>query len=153
MPLALETVVDTSHDEIGLKASVAKDLRAKIHAAGVQATQEVFNEMIVPEAKALCPVGTKHDPHPGKNRDSIAVTFHDHPDTGYISAWLATHSGYGWLIEHGTSHNRTLTKTAKRKRHGQVAKDDRTPARPYIYPAMRFCALIAERAAAILESL
>ena len=153
MPVALETVVDTTEDEIGLKASVAINLSAKIHAAGVEATQEIFNDQIVPEAKALCPVGGKGDPHPGKNRDSIAVTFHDHPATGYISAWIATHSGYGWLIEHGTSHNRALTKTAKRKRHGAIARDDRTPARPYIYPAMRFCSTIAQRAAEILASL
>src|SRR5579872_232132 len=151
--MELETIVDSSSEDIGLKCSVARNLRAQIHAAGVQATQEIFTEQIVPEAKALCPVGGKDDPHPGKNRDSIDVSFHDHPDTGYISAWMFTQSGYGWLIEHGTSHNRALTKTAKRLRKGKIAKDDRTPARPYLYPAMRFCSLIAERAREILESL
>lgn len=152
MPIALDPVVDNSQDDIGISASVAKNLREQIHAAGVQATKEIFLEQIVPEAKSLCPVGGKDDPHPGKNRDSINVSFHDHPDTGFVSAWMYTESGYGWLIEHGTSHNRALTKMAKRQRKGKVAKDDRTPARPYLYPAMRFCSLIAERARAILES-
>jgi hypothetical protein len=92
------------------------------------------------------------DPHPGKNRDSIQVSFRDHPETGWISAWLYTESGYGWLIEHGTSHNRQLTKTAISKRHGKVAANDRTPARPYLLPAvMQFVAQIAERQREILE--
>jgi hypothetical protein len=153
MSIELETVVDSSNEDIGFRAAVATNLREQIHAAGVQATQEIFTEQIVPEAKSLCPVGGKDDPHPGKNRDSIDVSFHDHPDTGYISAWMYTESGYGWLIEHGTSHNRELTKTPKRRRKGQVAKDDRTPSRPYLYPAMRFCSAIADRAREILESL
>lgn len=152
MPVELETVVDTSNEDVGFRAAVAKNLREQIHAAGVQATKEIFLDQILPEAKSLCPVGGKDDPHPGKNRDSIQVSFHDHEDTGYISAWIYTDSGYGWLIEHGTSHNRALTKTPKNRRKGKVAVDDRTPARPYIYPAMRLCSLIAERAREIFES-
>jgi hypothetical protein len=144
--MELETIVDTSGDDIGFKASMVMNLKEKIHAAGVQATQEIFEEQILPEARALSPVLT------GKNRDSIALSFRDRLETGWISAWISTHSGYGWLIEHGTTHNRKLTKTLKRKRK-ETAKDDRTPAKPYIYPAMRFCANIAERAREILESL
>jgi hypothetical protein len=150
--MELETIVDTTGEDVGFRASVAVNFRQQIHAAGVLATREVFTEQIVPEAKALCPVGGKHDPHPGKNRDSITVSFHDHEDTGYISAWIYTESGYGWLIEHGTSHNRALTKTPKNRRKGKEARDDRTPAQPYIYPAMRLCSLIPERAREILES-
>jgi hypothetical protein len=146
MPVDLETVVDTTGDSVGIKASVAKNLKEQIHAAGVQATKEIFEEQILPEAKSLSPVLT------GKNRDSIQVSFRDRLETGWISAWIFTQSGYGWLLEHGTSHNRALTKTPKRRRT-QAVKNDRTPARPYIYPAMRFCALIAERAREILESL
>jgi hypothetical protein len=146
MPVELETVVDTTGDTVGIKCSVAKDLKEQIHAAGVQATKEIFEEQILPEARSLSPVLT------GKNRDSISVSFRDRLETGWISAWLFTQSGYGWLLEHGTSHNRALTKTPKRRRT-QVAKDDRTAARPYIYPAMRLCSLIAERAREILESL
>lgn len=151
--MELETIVDTTDEDVGFRAAGVTNLRHLIHAAGVQATKDIFEEQIVPEAKALCPVGGKDDPHPGKNSDSIKVSFHDHEDTGYISAWLYTESGYGWLIEHGTSHNRALTKTPKNRRKGKEAKDDRTPARPYIYPAMRLCSLIAERAREILESL
>ena len=88
----------------------------------------------------------------GKNRDSIQVSFRDNPETGWISAWLYTESGYGWLIEHGTSHNRQLTKTAVSKRKGKVAADDRTPAHPYLVPAvLQFVAQIAERQREILE--
>ena len=126
MPIALETVVDTASEDIGLKASVAKNLREQIHAAGVQATQEIFETQILPEAKALSPVVT------GKNRDSINVSFRDRMETGWISAWLFTESGYGWFPEHGTRRSR---------------------AHPYIYPAMRFCVNIAERAREILERL
>jgi hypothetical protein len=153
MPLALEPIVDTTGDGIGLKASVAHNLREQIHAAGVQATQEVFERQILPAAQAGSPVGGHLDPHPGKNRDSLAVSFHDHVETGWISAWLSTHSGYGWLIEHGTSHDRRLTQTAKRLRRQKVV-NDRTPERPYIFPAMtQFVSNIAERARTILESM
>lgn len=152
--MELETIVDTTGDDIGFKAAIVPNLREQVHAAGVQATQEIFTEHILPEAKALCPVGGDKDPHPGKNRDSLAVTFRDDPEQGWISAWLSSHSGYGWLIEHGTSHNRELTKVPKRQRKGKTAEDDRTPARPYIYPAiMQFVANIADRAREILESL
>lgn len=152
MPLELETVVDTTADDIGLRATVATSLREQIHAAGVQATQEIFEEQILPAAKEGSPVGVPpDDKHPGKNRDSIAVSFRDRLETGWISAWLFTQSGYGWLLERGTSRNRELTKTPKRRRRGKEAKDDRTPARPYLLPAMRFCADIAERARQILE--
>ena len=151
MPLELETIVDTTGDGIGLKASVARNLREQIHAAGVQATREVFEQQILPAAKAGSPVGGHLDPHPGKNRDSIAVSFRDHPETGWISAWLYTQSGYGWLIEHGTSYNRELTRQPKRRRQRAV-ENDRTAARPYLYPAvMQFVAGIAERAREILE--
>ena len=145
--MELETLVDTTEDDIGIKASGVKNLRAEIHAAGVQATQEIFTEDIMPEAKALSPVLT------GKNRDSIAVSFRDDEEGGWISAWLSTHSGYGWLIEHGTSRNRKLTKTAKKKRRETVV-NDRTPARPYIFPAiMMHVEKIADRAREIVESL
>jgi hypothetical protein len=153
MPVELETVVDDTAEDIGLKASVAVNLRELVHAAGVQAMQEVFTEQILPAARAGSPVGGHLDPHPGKNRDSLEVTFRDKPDTGWISAWLSTHSGYGWLIEHGTSHNRRLTRMAKRLRHGRQVVEDRTPARPYIYPAMmEHVATIADRQREILES-
>jgi hypothetical protein len=152
MPVELATIVDTTEDDIGLKVSVATNLRAQIHAAGVQATQEVFEQQILPDAKANSPVGGKGDPHPGKNRDSIQVSFRDRIETGWISAWIYTESGYGWLIEHGTSHNRALTQTPIRKRKEQPVAD-RTSAQPYIYPAMlRFVQNIAERAREILES-
>lgn len=152
MPLILEPIVDTTGDDVGLKASIALNLREQIHAAGVLATQEVFEQQILPAAKAGSPVGGHLDPHPGKNRDSIEVSFHDNPETGWISAWLSTHSGYGWLIEHGTSHNRRLTQLAKRRRRHPVV-NDRTRAQPYIYPAMtQFVGTIAERQREILES-
>lgn len=152
MPVELETIVDNTAEDIGLRASVAVNLRARIHAAGVQAVREVFEQQILPAAQAGSPVGGHLDPHPGKNRDSIAVSFRDHVETGWISAWISTHSGYGWLIEHGTSHNRELTRKALSKRHGKVAANDRTPAVPYIYPAMtQFVGGIAERQREILE--
>src|SRR5438552_1463933 len=113
--MELETLVDTSEEDVGFKASIVTNLREQIHAAGVQATKEIFEGQILPEAKALSPVGGAGDPHPGKNRDSLIVSFRDDPQQGWISAWLSTHSGYGWLIEHGTSHNRELTKTPKNR--------------------------------------
>lgn len=150
----LQTVVDDSSNDIGIKASVASSLREAIHAAGVQATQEVFTEQILPASKAMCPVGVPpDDPHPGKNRDSIKVSFRDKIETGWISARLFTESGYGWLVEHGTSRNRNLTKIAKKRRHGKVASD-RTPAKPYLMPAiLQFAPSIADRQREILESL
>lgn len=150
----LETVVDTTSEDVGMKMSVATDLRERLHAAGVQAVREIFEEDILPTAKALCPVGTPpRDPHPGKNRESLHVTFRDNLETGFVSAWVQTASGYGWLIEHGTSHNRPLTKTKISRRHGAVALSDRTPAQPYIMPAMQeFVATIPERQREILES-
>lgn len=153
MPAELEPLVDTTADDIGFSASFAKNLAQEIHAAGVQATQEIFTEKILPMAKAMSPVGTPpDDKHPGLNRDSIDVSFRDNPETGWISAWLFTQSGYGWLIEHGTSHNRQLTKTAISKRHGKKAASDRTPAQPYLVPAvLQFVAEIAERQREILE--
>jgi len=152
MPSVLEPIVDTTADDIGFSASFATNLRAEIHNAGVQATQEIFSGPILSQAKALSPVGGHLDPHPGKNRDSIQVSFRDNPETGWISAWLYTESGYGWLIEHGTSHNRQLTRTATSKRHGKVAAIDRTPAQPYLLPAvLQFAAQIAERQREILE--
>lgn len=145
--MELQTVVDTSSEDIGLKVSVATNLRELIHAAGVQATQEVFTEQILPEAKALSPVRT------GKNRDSIQVSFRDRMETGWISAWIFTESGYGWLIEHGTSTARSLTRIATNRRRRAVV-NNRTEARPYIMPAMlRYVATIADRAKEILESL
>src|ERR1039458_452200 len=148
----LQTIVDDTTEDIGIRAAVAQNLRADIHAAGVQAVQEVFEQQILPAAKAGSPVGGALDPHPGKNRDSIAVSFRDNPETGWISGWIHTHSGYGWLIEHGTSHNRALTRTAKRLRRQKVV-NDRTPAQPYIFPAMtQFVGNIAERQREILES-
>lgn len=159
MPVELTKVVDHDADDIGVSASVATNLHEQIHAAGVQATREIFTENILPEAKALCPVGTvdaqgRKDPHPGQNRDSLKVSFRDRIQTGWISAWLFSESGHGWLIEHGTSHNRALTKLQKSRRHGKTAAADRTPAKPYIYPAIRlYVAKIAERAREILESL
>ena len=153
MPAELQPLVaDSTNDDIGFSASFAKGLAQEIHAAGVQATKEIFTENILPQAKALSPVGGHLDPHPGQNRDSLDVSFRDNPETGWISAWLFTQSGYGWLIEHGTSHNRALTKTAISKRHGKVAAADRTPARPYLVPAvLQFVAQIAERQREILE--
>jgi hypothetical protein len=152
MPTELQPIVDTTADDIGFSASFATDLRAEIHNAGVQATKEIFTEQILPQARALSPVGGHLDPHPGKNRDSIQVSFRDNPETGWISAWLYTESGYGWLIEHGTSHNRQLTKTAVSKRHGKVAASDRTRPQPYLLPAvLQFVAQIAERQREILE--
>ncbi len=153
MPVELETIVDDTAEDVGLRAAVATRLREQIHAAGVQAVREVFEQQILPAAQAGSPVGGHLDPHPGKNRASIAVSFRDNPETGWISAWISTHSGYGWLIEHGTSHNRTLTRIAIKKRRGKVAASDRTPAVPYIYPAMtQFVANIAEEQRLILEN-
>lgn len=143
---ATKTIVDTTSDDIGFKASVVEGFGQKFHEAGVQATREVFERQILPAAKAGSPVDT------GTNRDSIGVSFRDHIETFWVSAWIFTQSGYGWLIEHGTSHNRALTKTNIKKRKGQVPVNDRTPPQPYIVPAMaRFVASIAERAKAILE--
>jgi hypothetical protein len=145
--MPLETIVDTSDSDVGLKCSVAKGLREKMHAAAVQATQEVFSEEILPAAKEGSPVLT------GKNRDSIAVSFRDRLETGWVSAWLFTQSGYGWLIEHGTSSRlqRGFTRTRKSKRIFSPSLD-RTPAKPYLYPAvMRFVNRIPERMKEILE--
>lgn len=152
MPTTLQPIVDTTAEDIGFSASFATNLRVEIHNAGVEATKQIFTEQILPQAKALSPVGGHLDPHPGKNRDSIQVSFRDNPETGWISAWLYTESGYGWLIEHGTSHNRQLTKTGKSKRHGKIAASDRTPAQPYLMPAvLQFVAQIAERQRELLE--
>lgn len=145
--MSLETVVDTSGEDIGIKASVATNLQELMHAAGVQATQEIFSGPILAMARDLSPVRT------GKNRDSLAVSFRDKVDTGWISAWIFTQSGYGFLLEHGTSSNRELTKTPKRRRRKLVV-NDRTAARPYIYPAMlEYCSQIVERQREIMESL
>ena len=137
---------------------MATDLRQRVHDAAVQATQDVFENEILPAAKAGSPVLT------GKNRESISVSFRaadtqsgpwstDLSKGRFISAWLSTHSGYGWLIEHGTSHNRALTRMAKKRRKGVTPANDRTPPRPYLYPAvMRFVRNIASRAREILEA-
>ena len=152
MAVELEKVVDSGTDDIGITASVATNFRQEIHKAAVQATQEVFSQLMLPEAKATCPVGTVHDPHPGQNRDSLKVSFKDNLESSWVSAWLFSESGYGWLIEHGTSHNRALTRLRKRQRHGETANADRTPARPYIYPAiLNHIGRIPERAREILE--
>lgn len=126
--------------------SVIPGLREKFHEAAVQATEEVFENQIKPAAKADCPVRT------GKNRESIDVSFRDRLDVSWVSAWLYTASGYGWLIERGTSKDRALTRMNMKRRNGRVAKDDRTPARPYIYPAIsRFVGQIPQRAREIFE--
>jgi len=153
--MELTTVVDTTKEDVGIKASVATNLKDLMHAAAVQATQEVFVEQILPDAKAGSPVGVgPDDPHPGRNRESIDVSFKDNSETGWVSAWLFTESGYGWLLEHGTSHNRELTKTPKKRRRGKVPENDRTLAQPYLFPAiLRYVAGIADRAREILESL
>lgn len=147
--MQMQTVVDSSSDEVGIKARCVVNLRQQIHQAGVQATQEVFEQQILPAARSLSPKLT------GKNAASTGVSFRDKPETGWISAWISTHSGYGWLIEHGTSSKqfRPMTKTAIKKRKGWVAPLDRTPPRPYIYPAMmRYVGGIAERQRQILEA-
>lgn len=144
--MALREIVNTTSSDIGFKAAVVTGFREKFHEAAVQATQEVFEQNILPAAKSGSPV------HSGKNRDSIAVSFRDKLETMWVSAWIFTQSGYGWLIERGTSHNRQLTKTRMKARKGKVAANDRTPAQPYIYPAItRFVKLIPERARQILE--
>lgn len=147
--MPLSTLVDTTSQDIGFKAQAALDLRKRIHEAGVQATKEVFEGQILPTAQAMSPVRT------GRNRDSIRVSFRDKPETGYISAWIFTTSGYGWLIEHGTSSKkfRTLSQTRKKRRRGVEPPLDRTPPRPFLYPAvMKYVRTIAERARQILES-
>jgi hypothetical protein len=142
---ATKTIVDTTSQEIGFKATVVTGFGTKFHEAAVQATKEVFEREILPAAKSGSPVAT------GKNRDSIEVSFRDRLETFWVSAWLFTQSGYGWLIEHGTSHDRPLTKTNKKRRRKSVV-NDRTPPRPYIYPAIvRFVGRIPERARELLE--
>jgi hypothetical protein len=145
--MSLSTIVDTTSNDIGFKASVVTGFGTKIHEAAVQATREVFERDILPAAKAGTPVAS------GNNRDSIAVSFRDNLESFWVSAWLITQSGYGWLIEHGTSHDRKLTLKAVNKRHGKVPVNDRTPAHPYIYPAIkRFVGSIPERARELIES-
>lgn len=144
---SMQAIADVDTQEVGFRAAVKTDLREQMHNAVLQATEEVFQNDIVPEAKSGSPVRT------GKNRDSIAVSFRDRLESSWVSAWIFTQSGYGWLIEHGTSHNRKLTKTAIKKRNGKSAASDRTPAVPYIYPAItRFISKIATRAKELMES-
>lgn len=143
--MASRPLVDTTSDEVGFKATMVTGLREKFHEAAVEATKEVFEQQCLPAAKSGSPVAT------GTNRDSIGVSFRDRLSTGWVSAWLYTSSGYGWLLERGTSFNRELTKKPMERRYGKVAVKDRTPARPYIYPAMRFVAQIPARAKEIFE--
>jgi hypothetical protein len=144
--MSLQPLVDTTSDDIGFKATMVTGLREKFHQAAVEATEQVFEQEVKPAAKAGSPVLT------GENRDSIDVSFRDRVETSWISAWLFTASGHGWLIEHGTSSKifREITKKALKKRGSNVTMD-RTPPRPYIYPAMRFAANIPARAKQIFE--
>jgi hypothetical protein len=141
--------------EINLKARVNPHLREEIHAAVLQAVTEVFEQQILPEAKRLSPVGVSpDDKHPGFNRDSIKVQIIDHPETGKVRGWIHTESGYGYFLEHGTAGKaqRALTRTKIAKRKGKTAVNDRTPARPYIYPALlRFARNIPARIAELLS--
>lgn len=154
MSTDLQPLVDTTADDVGFSAKMTPNLRGVIHNAGVQAVVEVFTNDVLPAAQAMSPVGTPpDDKHPGLNRDSLAVSFRDSEEEGWISAHLYTQSGYGWLLEHGTSHNRALTRLAKRQRHGAVPVQDRTPPRPYLMPAvLAFCQKIIERQAALLAA-
>jgi len=146
--MPLKAIVDTTSDDIGFKASVATGFAEKFYEAAVQATHEVFEQNILPAAKAGSPV------HSGKNRDSIAVSFRQRLETFWVSAWLFTQSGYGWLIEHGTSHDRKLTRMKVKQRKGKVPVNDRTRAQPYIYPAIqKFVGRIPERARDIFAKL
>lgn len=151
----LETIVDTAaDDDVGLTAKVATDIAERMHDAILQATGEVFHDVIAPQAQRDSPVGTPpDDKHPGKNRDSIRTRVFDDRDKHLVTGTVYTTSGYGWLLEHGTSHNRSLTRTKISRRHGKAATDDRTPARPYLYPAVRDNAeKIIDRAREILEA-
>jgi hypothetical protein len=134
-----------------VELNINRNLRAQIHAAAVQATTEVFEQQILPAAKALSPVGVPPDDrHPGRNRDSIKVHIKSDPEKGRVDAYIFTESGYGFLLEKGFSHVRgALGRFVKRK--GRKAEGAATPARPYIYPAMlRFVRTIADRARDIL---
>jgi hypothetical protein len=134
-----------------LEMKINRNLRQQIHAAAVEAVTEVFEQEILPAAKALSPVGVPpDDKHPGRNRDSIRVRIKEDPEKGRVDAYIYTESGYGWLLEHGTSHQRGLLgRFAKRK--GREAEGAATPARPYIYPAMlRFVRSIPDRLREIL---
>jgi hypothetical protein len=86
---ATKTIVDTTSEDVGFKASVITGFAEKFHEAAVQATKEVFEGPILSAAKAGSPV------HSGKNRDSIDVSFRDRLETFWVSAWLFTASGYG----------------------------------------------------------
>src|SRR5947209_1876553 len=98
--MPLETVVDQQNQDVGLEASVYIDFREHFHNAAVEAMVQVFETKILPEARANSPFKTGH------NRESIALSFRDRIETGWLSAWIFTQSGYGWLIEHGTKHLR-----------------------------------------------
>lgn len=130
-----------------VEVKINMNLRTQIHAAAVQAVTEVFQTDILAAAKAGSPVGSPpDDKHPGRNRDSIQVSVRDNAEKGTVSAVLFTESGYGWLLERGTSRNRALTRLPLKRRHGKVAVADRTPARPYIMPAIaRFTSKIFAR--------
>jgi hypothetical protein len=145
--MSLQPLVDTTSDDIGFKATMVTGLREKFHQAAVEATKQVFEQEVKPAAKNGSPVLS------GTNRDSIDVSFRDRVESSWISAWLFTASGYGWLLERGTSRNRELTKKPLNRRHGKIAVDDRTRARPYIYPAMRFASQIPALAKQIFEQM
>ena len=150
------TLVDTTgSDGLGLKATLRLPTRQQMHQAAVEATREVFEQLIVPAAKAGSPVGTPpDDKHPGKNRDSISFYVGDDEAKGEVYGRVFTQSGYGWLIEHGTSHNRALTRLHLKRRRGRFAAQDRTPAVPYIYPAVaRYAPEIVNRWRDKLEAL
>jgi hypothetical protein len=143
--MPLETVVDQTNADMSLQASVYVDFAEQFHNACVEAMVEVFETQVLPAAQALSPQRT------GKNRASIAVSFRDRLETGWLSAWIFTQSGYGWLIEHGTKHLRHATGKFK-KRSGRKAEGLPTPPRPFIYPALRYCEEIPNRARELFEA-
>lgn len=150
----LSTIAEApAGDETGISARMELNLGERMHDAILQATHEVFEGQIIAQAQRDSPVGTPpDDKHPGKNRVSIRTRVFDDRDKHQVTGTVYTTSGYGWLLEHGTSHNRSLTRMKISRRHGRVAAQDRTPARPYIYPAVRdHASVIIEQAKAIME--
>jgi hypothetical protein len=146
MPSALEKIVDTTKDDIGIQCSVIPGLREKFHAAAVQATKEVFENRVLPAVRAGTPKLS------GKNRNSIAVSFQGSYRVvmGFSLALTPSLDMDGCSSE--ARATRELTRKNRKARHGKVPVNDRTPAKPYIYPGNpRFVQHIPIRAKQILK--
>lgn len=97
----------------------SKQAAAAVYDAILAATQETFEGSILPEAKAMSPVGAEPDPNP--NRESLQ-TKTVATKNGPLGKIFST-SGHGGFLEAGFTH---------------IGKNhERIQGRPYIWPAFQ----------------